>query len=335
MKKTIALIGTGKFAKALILGFLATGTPIESLIVIGRAESKDSDLDFFKNLNVQTSREIQDAHGVETIIIAVKPEGVGPQLTRLKKIKLQQPHKNEKEQYVVPQKIICLASGTNIDMCSKYLDIHPAIFVKGTGTVNVEYGTGIICLAGIHNGINSFGPDVIKHAIEIFSPFSKVIRESSHDVLKAIVTVGTWTAFDTRMLALVGEKETKEKNISFNEWLLSANENHPLIAKYLQNKADVFVHEMGYSKTTAQKRSLETLQSTISTLLLIPEIDGVKLQKHIDKVATKGGCTEKGLNMLTNIEVMLSFTELCKATKPVYRRTTRFVRDAEKSFEKK
>ena len=334
METSIAVLGTGKFAKALILGFLKKGTPIESLVVIGREESKDYDLAFFKKLGVKTSKEILDAQGVQTIIVAVKPEGVGPQMKRLKKLTFQDPYEFANYSFVVPQKIICLASGTNIDTCIRYLGIHPATFIKGTGTINVASCAGIICLSGIHNGVHRYGPDAMKQAAKVFEGMGKVIIENSRDILKAIVTVGTWTAFDTRILALIGKKETKEENISFNEWLSKVDEKHPIIAKYLQNKVDVFVHEMGYSNDSAKKRSLETLQSTISTLLLIPELDETKLQAHIDKVATKGGCTEKGLNMLTSIEVMLSFKDLCNATKPVYRRTTRFVRDAKRSFEK-
>ena len=331
---SIAVLGNGKFAKALILGFLKKGTPIESLIVIGREESKDSDLAFFQKLNVKTSREILDAQGVETIVIAVKPEGVGPQMKRLKKLTFEAPYEFDNFEFAVPQKIICLASGTNIDACTKYLGIHPATFIKGTGNINVEHCTGIICLAGIHNGVYRSGPDVMKQAAELFAGMGKVSIESSRDILKSVVTVGAWNAFDTRALALIGEKQTKEKNLSFGEWLLQADETNPLIAKYLQNKAEVFMQEMGYSKDAARKKSLETFQSTLATLLLLPDVDIAKLQTHIDKVATKGGCTEQGINKLDSVETLLSFVDLCTVTKPVYRRTKRFIREAQRSFKK-
>ena len=301
MKKSIAIIGNGKVARALTLAFLKSGMSIESIIVIGRNEEN---LSYFKEKGIQTSVNILGASGIPNIILAVTPGGVGPQIKRLKELDLQ---KN--------QKLICVCSGIDANYCANFLGINNDQVISATINTNVEYTSGIICLSK---------EDETK---KIFEPLGEVIFESSDDILKSVVSVGSMNAFDSKFIELaIG-------NQSIKKWLDNC-ENSDLVIQYLKNKTRVLVSEMGYTETQAKKRSVESFKSCVSALSLIQDIKLDDIDTHAKKVITRGGCTEKGINNLKTLEMFLSFEDLSDAIRPVYERTLQFKSDVMQSFAK-
>ena len=327
MKRNIAILGSGKFALALVRGFLKSGTPPQSILVIGREKSN---LTNFEAIQVGTSKSVEDAVDIPHILVVVKPEGIGPQMKRIKEAGLK-------------QTIICLSSGANIHDCAAFLGRPDGDIIIGTGNTNVEHCTGIICLSGTSNKNNQ-----LINAKTLFSPTATVAFEKQEDILKSVATIGAWNAFDALALELIGKKETVQKSVTFDRWLTNieswlasdtvfetkvVDPHKELLGKYLITKNDVLSRVFGYSKQQAQKRSLETFESCVSALRAIDNIDVDKIKLHIKKVATEGGCTEKGLLSLGSIDALLSFEQLSNALHLVYERTKRFEDEAKQSFE--
>ncbi len=294
----IAIIGNGKLTKSLVKGFTASGMNPLEILVVGRT---NSDLSFFESIGISTSRNIIDAKNVPTIILLVTPGGIGYQLDRLKEIDIKQPIRSAQFPYhfYVEQKIISICSGTNIEVFAKKLSVHPASIMKATMNTNVEFGKGVIRLAGIHEGIKGRNGYVLKEAENLFAFLGNVNIVSSFEVTRSIATIGAMNAVDARALELMHLSQSK---ISIRKWLLRlksyvgssiefdslpASDHFVCVARYLSNKAKVLETQLGYKNKDAEKLSIETLLSTVEALLKNKRLTKKSFLINIKNVAKK------------------------------------------------
>ena len=295
--KKVAIIGTGKLSLAAVKGFIASGMESEKIIVIGR---ENSSLRPFEELGIPISRDIINAREAENILLMVTPQGIGPQLVRMKEAGI--------------ERFISFASGTDIPSFSRFLGIREADIVMGTLNTNVEYGRGLIVL--------SFCGEREK----FLDCLGAVSVERPEEIMKSIITIGSMNAIDAKALWLMFESS---KAGDFRKWLLEYSPNNPLFAEYLSNKTKV----LGYGSSYAKKRSVESLESTISALHCVAgDLNFEAVQEHIRKVATKGGCTEAGLFKMSDVGVLFSFERLSGVIGPIYVRAKKFENEAQQSI---
>ncbi len=348
MIPSIAIIGNGKLTKSLVAGFINSGMNLHEILVLGREQS---DLTFFEQKGIPVSRNILDAKKVPTIILSVTPAGIGTQLRRLKKLKIQKPKRSNESPYrfFVEQKIISISSGTNIEVFAKILDVHPGSIVKATMNTNVEFLKGIIRLSGIHDGMRGPKDYVINETEKLFSELGKVEIVSSQELTRSIATVGAMNALDVKALSIIIKNKYSKLVYESNEGLRTILQtfrmhlgqklmdgnllHYAMLHKYIHNKALV-LEKTGYTKENALKLSFQTIGSTLDSLLAKDDLCLQSFEKMIHGVATKGGCTEKGINLMQTINDLFDEKKFWNVLRPIYRKTKKFKKEAQKSITK-
>ncbi len=125
-----------------------------------------------------------------------------------------------------------------------------------------------------------------------------------------------------------------------NSWLgmsvdlqtLTENAQYASLSKYLHTLTKVFCSELGYESHAAEKRSIESLKSTIEALLCTKRITVKTIRNQRKKVVTTGGCTEKGIGLIAQVSDLFCYQKLLAAIKPVYRKTKKFDKEAIRSI---
>lgn len=327
IKFEIAFIGNGKLTKSSVKGLLLTGVNPKQILVIGR---ETSDLSLFEFLGIATSRNIMDAKNVPTIMLMVTPAGTGYWLNEIQKIKIKTPYvkklKNSSFVTVVPQKIFCFVSGSNIADISSFLGIQPICIIKATTNTNVAYGQGIICLSPY--------PCLSKREQMIFKKLGTVIVESSKRVHQSITTVGAINAIHAKFIILLFQNQ---KRLNLKDYLTNIilKKTAGKITKgslriYLQNMKFIFNRWLGYNKEMSGQRVEKTFYNTVETLLQIEDIAVKKIDEHIATVATRGGCTQKGLDKMNTNKI--SFSKLKDIILSIYNRAKQFKQEAKDSL---
>lgn len=329
MKKLIiAFLGNGKLTKVFVLGFLRSGYKPEQIIVIGR---ESSDLSFFENLGVRTSRDILDAQGVPNILIMVTPKSIGEQLMRMRQLKIKKPYMRKKKNgnflTIVPQRIISFVSGTNPLTVANFLGIDKRCITKATSNTNVEYCNGLICLPRSVS-TKKFG--------ELFEPLGEVIYEKSRNILKSVTTRGAMNAIDAKAIMILFKNRDGffEKRASLRTYLEAIHHQESIsgIEVYIESKGWVFTNYLGYDERESAEIAEETFYNTVSTLLKIKSLTLGAIEDHIKKVATKGGCTEQGLAKMSE-EICLGYRVLSDAIPAIHIRTMQFKTEVRESIE--
>ena len=78
---TIAILGAGKIGEALLAGVLSAGRPAASLMFTERYPARVAELtDRYGVRGVETEEAARDA---DVLVVAVKPQDIGPLLTAL------------------------------------------------------------------------------------------------------------------------------------------------------------------------------------------------------------------------------------------------------------
>jgi len=99
------------------------------------------------------------------------------------------------------------------------------------------------------------------------------------------------------------------------------------VAVYLKNLREVWNSEYG-----SEELCCETLKSTVNTLLARNFTNEEGISAFIKEVATKGGCTEKGVYKI-NSETYASVEALLDVITPIITATKSFNVDIQASFD--
>ncbi|MEK7585631.1 MAG: NAD(P)-binding domain-containing protein [Patescibacteria group bacterium] len=314
----IAIIGNGKLAKAIVSGLLLSPNISPSdILVIKRVIKKDEHC-FFKSLGVNVSTKMKDVSTASCIILAVTPLGSDYVVRGLSKVSL------------INHKVISFVSGLLRNQIRK--DPTKYRIIQATCNTNIAYRKGIICATGQSTVLSDLG---------------QVFLESPKRITRSIVTIGSGNGFDCRALYIGYISSGTQK--SLREWLtrllavvkdrnqmaLQIEDEYAIIRKYLRNKSKVFCNNQFTYGRTAGTRSRITMQSTIEALLSMDgDINLDSIRTLFDTVVTKGGCTEKGINMISSVEDLLSFEKLEEAFLLVWQRAILFKKDVRTSIAK-
>lgn len=346
----IAIIGTGKLSFAITLGFLraiSLGMLDAKLIIIGRSKENLEKFNSLSSEKIITTTKYENIWGAQYCIICILPTGVQELYPKLQKVF---------EKFRAPKTVISLTSGLNTMQAKNLLNVFHSHMVCGTTTTNVAYGLGYSVFTGI-DGNNSSLPK----AVELFNCLGKTsITKGYKNVLKSIPLVGSGNAFDTTFLSILSKyergkgsrasHENRLKNLrTFFSYVLHGGNLEYLqnsrtrlrkgALGYIEAKLEYMTLELGYEQNFALKLILENLILTIGALLENPLTEG-NIQAHIARVATPGGCTEKGILELECVLEKVFTLNLrepdyreFKRTyrmimRPVYRRTVFFQKEA-------
>lgn len=340
-EKKIAFVGNGKLTKAFVKGFLKGGVQPNEILIVGR---ESSDLSEFEKLDVKTTKDIMSVTDYHLIMLMVTPKGIVEQLERMRAVfNGIHPQKNADSYFGVYPLVLSMSSGTDIQKFSKILNLHPGCILKGTTNTNVEYGKGVIRIAGIHNGVNTGKFDPLFKVMRNFNGWlGKTYIVSSKEVDRSITTVGSMNAVDARALEIMMKSEiganitaTKERLLVefdiIKVALLNTSNyddlNYSVFKHYICNKIEV-LEMLGYKKDKAKILANVTMQSTLESLQYIDNFSENSFNEFIQKVATKGGCTERGINNMNSIEDLTNRDRLWNVIKPIFRKTKKFPKDA-------
>jgi hypothetical protein len=319
MQKKIAIIGNGKLAKALILGFLRSGITAENITVVHRVKTK-SDLSFFKKKDIETTSDMQKIVEATHIILAVTPQGAGNVIMRLEKVDFLTTVGHRRHE------IISFVSGLSTSDILTRVRHGSYNTICATLNTNVAYGKGIICA--------SLPSDLFKY-------LGTYIQETPERILRSIETVGSGAAFDG--LALILGYEPYANKIPLRTWLKGLqtalgnfdftkkyHNEYSVVCSYLKVKSSILRNsQFRYTYKSANQRSLITMKSTVESLLSMEdELTIDTIRGIIKTVVTEGGSTEKGINAITTVEQLLSREYLEKEVFiPVWNRTLKFRND--------
>jgi hypothetical protein len=202
--------------------------------------------------------------------------------------------------------------------------------------VNIEYGEGIICIAG--------NPYTVERIAEPFIPLGKIILETPDQVLSSVTTVGAGAGIHFKSILLAAQNNHKVRNgsMTLRQYLerlqkrdfFGLEDMADVISSHLQGEVVIFEEYLGYKNMEkAKARVLETFKSCVSTLLKIKKVNFEIIESQIKKVATKGGCTEKGLEKMKD-EESLYFRELLGVFSAIHLRTQEFPKEVKSSMRK-
>lgn len=349
----ITIVGTGKLAFAVTLGFLRAinlGMLDAKLIIIGRSKESLEKFNSLRSAKIITTTKYEDAKDGDYCILCILPTGVQELYPKLKTVF---------EKFRTSRTVISLTSGLNIMEAKNLLGVFHGHMVCGTTTTNVAYGLGYSVFAGI-NGNNSALPSAVK----LFNYLGKTsIVKGYKNVLKSIPIVGSGNAFDATFLWAFTQYEESRGNQASHckrlryigkflsrafhsknplEYLLRAKTRaRRSMVNYIIAKLRYLTGELGYEQDSALKLILETMQLTIEVLIK-SYINKEAIENHNNKIVTKGGCTERGigelrleLNKVFNLELAepnfsLFESRYREIMRPVYKRTLLFKKDAKK-----
>lgn len=295
----IMIIGGGKLGFAIAQGFLNAKIEKNDLLVVCRSnESRVK----FSELGITTTNFIMGSHlkDYQTIFLAVRPQDIGAVIMQLKNVRSE-----FTAQRLPENNIISIVSGLSINVLSDYSGIHPRYITTATMNTNVAHNCGLITFTKFpDNKMNS------EEILEILGTVEKVAKYQ--DVLSRITTIGSMNALDAVALKWTYKKYFIDHLFSdFLEHIESQLKTGKVIEMdtplqdYIIAKTKALKSFSEQYAQIAEKIAIDTLLSTV--VLLKKSVINVK--EHIKTVVTPGGCTERGINNLSNLktEAILSF----------------------------
>lgn len=269
MKKKIAIIGgNGVIAQATYNGFInysPTYGPENISLITRNYFDRDDRSDYPK----------EKLNQFEIIILAVKPKDAITSLSLLS-------GKLSKDVLFVST-----VSGLNIDVIVRMIKVPYNQVVKMTLTINVAYGKGII----VYNTAGHATRDKVENLF--YGLYQKIIHRPGKKITSYITGIGSTEAFHAQKVFLLSQKYS---GVCFHEFLQTLSIEHEEIKKYLyvMEKTQRKIFDDGSLVEISFVNTLETLKMTC----VKPE----DIILHIKKVATKGGCTEIGIDKFNSLE---------------------------------
>jgi pyrroline-5-carboxylate reductase len=286
--RKVSIVGTGKGAEALSQGLLNAGFSNHEVEVVRREELKpDSDFSFFYSKKIKVRKCIQTISRSRHIFLLVTPSGAGETIERISEVKF-----CHKLQY----DIISWISGLESYIIEKHLPVYQNIsWTYATYNINIAYNKGIICAT--------------EH-IPIFDELGFFVKEDFEGVQKSIITVGTMNALLAKGILIAYMHDSY--GLTLRDWIaglyevildpVKLNQNQDeyyKIFSYCLTLAEVLTRPIVfYQYDYASNRVKLAMKSLLTTLLSIEDLTEGTLSYIITRVATKGGCTEKGVNEL-------------------------------------
>lgn len=320
---TFAIIGSGKIAKAfaLILAVIFKDN-LTQILFIGPRDT--SNLSWFKEIGFSVSHDYQKLREARCIILAVTPKGTGTVLYRLKHVHLQ-PGYGPIEQYIVS-----FISGVSALLISQHTNLGYGRIITATTNTAIASGNGCICASGV------VGNGVLETMVQEFGVFGTVQLMNEKHVLREITFTGSRAAFHAQGLRIL--HTTYFPNIPFSDWLQNLlvgsldQEYFKPVLKYLRMETGV-LKKFGYSSEYAGKQTQQRFFSTLRDMM----VDGVSTYEDVDtyiaKVATKGGCTEKGITSISDSMSLMSHRSYSSAILTVHSfAKNNFTKQAENSL---
>ncbi len=292
-----AVIGTGKLAKAFAIFFVFLLSKKQRKNVLFIGPQKTSNLDYFKKLGFSVSNDYQLVANVRSVVIAVAPGGIGDVLFALKYAQLQP----DFDQYFV-----VIVSGVRKAPFTEEAGINRHKLIIATTDTNISSGNGLMVMNG--EGTSPY----FQRAQEEMKMFGTVQATSPTKVRKSITFVGSWAAFNAKDLWV--SYITSGVTCSFTDWLFELYERYDEIInakKIIPEYAGVqqYIRAMvpvlkrfGYRNhdrtRTAFNHITKILFNTVLTFLAegVTDEEGVRL--YIERVASKDGCTERGIGKI-------------------------------------
>ncbi len=161
-----------------------------------------------------------------------------------------------------------------------------------TLNTNIEYGQGIVAY-------NATGGAASREIIDLLTPFSKKIEAvPQKDIQKNVTIIGSGNAFWARYLALraVGRPEAQFDH--FNEYISTLTMEDTEIQKFIQIMKTV-CRKVFNNDSFVEASFLSTLETLKISCSSVKDVE-----KHIEKVATEGGCTRMGIDDFISLEVI-------------------------------
>lgn len=353
-KFKVAIVGNGKLAKALIIGFLLGGFQPSDIVVIRREDSK-SDFTWFEDLGIFVSIDMQNIAHAPSTILAVLPEGAGNVLSRMSRVIASDGM----------YEIISFISGLTLEEIEKSNLLIPRYrLVRGTCNINVSFGTGVICL---DKGCTLFGPiagesipcgaggipDLSKRNHKYISMLGTVLCGPADRMHFSTVSVGSAPAlaYQRILTSYTARDLSYEDNTqSLHLWLtamdlelerfsyktvIDQRDQFASVFDYIKNQRSVlWSNAFQYSELAAKELSLLIVQSCVKSLLCLgPTICTTDIEKLIKRIATENGSTEKGLLKVGSFEDN-SFEVLQSAFVGMLKRSSEFKFDVDASIKR-
>ncbi len=320
-KFKVAFVGNGKLTKALISGFLISGFLPEEIVVI-KKEDSTSDFSWYKERTIFISADMQYIADAPAIVLAVLPQGSGNILSRMSRVTFDENIRYE---------IISFVSGlTSDEIRRSNIRISKGKLIRGTCNINVANAKGTICLntgsslfAPIEGGVVFDEQGVVvlsKRYYTYRSVLGTVVFSQADRMHFMVVAIGSAPAIDYKKISMLYESRiTSENNtdVSFFEWLMylnnylkefafsySSDPEEQLVVEYLLAKAEILANtKFQFNRRDARELGITTFKSCVESLLTIgPNVSLADIDKLITKIATKGGITEEGLDIIGSFE---------------------------------
>jgi pyrroline-5-carboxylate reductase len=314
--KTV-IIGAGKFGRSLFSGLIDCNREAFSgdISVFVR---NDREVTTYKGYPIRTVTSLKPfSRSSEEIlyILCVQPKSA------LEVIKLLSGN------VCLGDQVLSFVSGLYPEIISNKLGINMADVAIATGDTNVGYNSGIVCYSGL------------SWAGEYLNQFGTVVNESPDEIQKSITTVGAGKAFYLVFLkVLYFEKASNvpvdifigniSKILKYGTPFNKTQILNDYIWQYLSVKKEVF-EKLFYDEDIARERARVSFLGTVEALCLIQNKDISIFDAQIQTVVTPGGCTEKGISLIRNLEDALSVETMFEAISLVHSKTLSFKNEVE------
>ncbi len=315
--KTV-IIGAGKFARAIGSGLLDRSTELTKNNEVVMYVRSNREITTYKGQAINVTTSLNEAsNGSEGIlyILCVQPKSAGEVVKLLA------------GNVCLGDQVLSFVSGLYPEIISNKLGINMADVAIATGDTNVAYNSGVVCYSGL------------SWAGEYLNQFGTVVNESPDEIQKSITTVGAMKAFDLVFLKVLYLEKASDipvglfvGNISktlkdetlFNETQIL----NDYIWQYLSVKKEVF-EKLFYDEYIARERARASFLGTVEALCRIQNKDISIFDAQIQTVVTPGGCTEKGISLIENLENALSVEIMSEAISLVHSKTLSFKDEVE------
>lgn len=306
----VTFIGAGKLAEHVLKGFLISGGSTQDIVVYGRTEKS---FDRVKSLGVAMTTDLASHLDERLLIFCVQPKHVG-QLAHDLAIAKEKFRKGATNKRYPEIRVLSLISGQSINQISENFKISPGRIVVATMDTNAAIGRTSIPYM-VHGSRSFYTGDALEFLQKLGT--CKQVTSYAH-VLKGVTVKGAGKALDLTVLRLLYLQSSctsprvfidtldecfTTHNIpvtGFLGWHLDlGNNTDELLKKYLHKKTEAVQSVFGKDKD-AFYDTLSSFAGTIAMLKAEPHLVEETFALHIKNIATEGGCTERGLGLVTH-----------------------------------
>lgn len=336
MKKTVTLIGAGKLAKNIIKGLIRAGLDPKDITVVGQ---KETNFNRVIDLGVITTRKLEDALWNDFVFLCVQPKHLKQLAVQVRSARAVYKKQNN---WFPDSQIISVISNQSPEEISRHIGFPVSEILAVTMDTNVATCDGLI-------SVYSTEYSRLSESKKLLGLIGTVTTQRFFkEVLHGVTLYGAGKALDVKALKLICQSyssttpddlirvlhEYLESNkvctTGFLGWNSGFSEFDSTVKSFLFQKGKaidfVFKH-----KKNGYFAGVESFVKTISCLVKEKEITFQTLDDHIKDVATEGGCTEKGLGLISSVDNVVNPVSLAAFFNKVHKRAKRFKKDVKGS----